>query len=115
MRFCPGPGRSTAAASSARVEPGGGAAPGAWSEIAVRTGIRQRVPALRAEFLARDPFCHFEERILCSRLVEQHLGVPQIGSIEALGEPAIDFGEHRARLVAEALFCKQPREASGRA
>src|SRR5712692_10428928 len=35
---------------------------------------------------------HFEQRILCSQLVEQRLGILQIGGIEALGEPAIDSG-----------------------
>ena len=34
---------------------------------------------------------------------------------EALGEPAVDFGEHRTCFVATALFCEQPREAHRRA
>ena len=32
-------------------------------------------------------------------LVEQRLGVLQIRGVEALGEPVVDFGEHRARFV----------------
>ena len=34
-----------------------------------------------------------------TQFVEQRLGVLQIGSVEALGEPVVDLGEHRARLV----------------
>ena len=35
-----------------------------------------------------------------AQLVEQRFGVLQVGGVEALGEPAIDFREHRARFVA---------------
>jgi hypothetical protein len=34
------------------------------------------------------------------QLVKQSLGVFQIRGVEALGEPAVDFDEHRARLGA---------------
>jgi len=34
-----------------------------------------------------------------AQLLEQCLGVLQIGGIEALGEPAVDLGEPRARLL----------------
>src|ERR1700732_2042483 len=37
-------------------------------------------------------------------LVEQRLGVFQVGSVETLGEPAVDLGEHRARLVPPPLL-----------
>jgi hypothetical protein len=46
-----------------------------------------------------------------TQLVEQRLGVFQVGGVEAFGEPAVDFGQHRARLVAFALFVEQPSEA----
>ena len=49
------------------------------------------------------------------QLVEQRLGVFQVGGVEALGEPVVDFGEHRARFVATTLRCEQPREARRRA
>src|SRR5216683_3067360 len=51
---------------------------------------------------------------LSCQLVEQCLCVFQVSSFEALGEPAVDFREHRARLVATALLREQPREAVGR-
>ena len=41
--------------------------------------------------------------MLRAQLLEQRLGVLQIGGVEAFGEPAVDLGEHRARFVAEAL------------
>ena len=44
-----------------------------------------------------------------TQLVEQCLGVLEIGGVEALGEPTVDFGEHRARFVATALLREQPR------
>src|SRR5216683_2292211 len=52
---------------------------------------------------------------LSCQLVEQCLCVFQVSSFEALGEPAVDFREHRARLVATALLREQPREARRRA
>jgi hypothetical protein len=45
------------------------------------------------------------------QLLQQRLGVLEIGGIEAFGEPIVDFGEHRARLIAATLLRKQPREA----
>src|SRR6516162_3915637 len=47
---------------------------------------------------------------LC-QLLEQGLGVLQIGGIEALGEPAIDGREQFMRLGPPALFAPQPSEA----
>jgi hypothetical protein len=38
----------------------------------------------------------------------------QVGGVEAFGEPVVDIGEHRARLVATTRILKQPREAHGR-
>jgi hypothetical protein len=46
-----------------------------------------------------------------TQLVEQSLGVLQVGGVEALGEPAVNFGQHGARLVATILFREQPCEA----
>jgi hypothetical protein len=37
-------------------------------------------------------------------IVQQRLGVFQIGGVEAFGEPAVDFREHRVGFVAAALF-----------
>ena len=48
---------------------------------------------------------------LCVQFIEQRLGVSQVGGVEALGEPAVDFGDHRARLIAPALFREQSGEA----
>src|SRR5579862_453855 len=49
--------------------------------------------------------------LLFVQLVEQGLGIIQIGGIEAFGEPVVDFGEHRARFVAMTLLREQSREA----
>src|ERR1700730_13283189 len=48
--------------------------------------------------------------LIGAQLIEQRLGVLKIGGIEAFGEPAVDFGEHRPRFVATALRCEQARE-----
>src|SRR2546430_6741374 len=52
---------------------------------------------------------------LIAHLDEQRLGILQVGGVEALGEPTIDVGEHRARLAAAILFGEQLAEASRRA
>jgi hypothetical protein len=52
---------------------------------------------------------------LAAQFVKQRLSLFQIGGVEALREPAIDFAEHRLRFVAAALLRKEPREAGGRA
>src|SRR5215469_12863786 len=60
---------------------------------------------------------HFEQRIsppderLNRQLIEQRLGLLEVGGVKALGEPVVDFAEHRARFVALALRCQQAREA----
>jgi hypothetical protein len=41
---------------------------------------------------------------LLAEFVEQRVGVLQVGDVEALGEPVVDFGEHRARLIALACL-----------
>src|ERR1700676_4188241 len=46
-----------------------------------------------------------------AQLIEQGFGVLEVGGVEALGEPVVDFGEHRARLVAMSLLGEQSREA----
>jgi hypothetical protein len=38
-----------------------------------------------------------------AQLLEQRPGVFQVGGVEAFGEPVVDVGEHRARLVAMTL------------
>src|SRR5208283_5554001 len=48
---------------------------------------------------------------LVFQVLEQRLRVLQVGGVEALGEPVVDFGQHRARLVALALLVEEPREA----
>jgi hypothetical protein len=52
----------------------------------------------------RTPKLDAKQTILTAQFIQQRLGVFQVASIEALGEPAVDFGEHRARLVATVLF-----------
>ena len=47
------------------------------------------------------------------QLVEQRLGVFQIGGVEAFGEPAVDRREQLACLATPALLAPQPGEARG--
>jgi len=42
---------------------------------------------------------------LTSQLIEQRLGVFQVGGVEALGEPAVNLSEHSTCLVAAARRC----------
>src|SRR5215472_1237069 len=49
-----------------------------------------------------------------AELVQQRLGVLQIGGLEALGEPVVDLGDHRARLVAAIGVAHEPRETGRR-
>ena len=37
--------------------------------------------------------------MLCAQLPQQRLGVLQVGGVEALGEPAVDFRRHRVGLL----------------
>ncbi len=53
--------------------------------------------------------------LLPRQFVEQRLGVFQIGGVEALGEPVVDFGEHRARFVADVLSFEGSCEIGRRA
>ena len=50
--------------------------------------------------------------MLSAQLVEQRLGVFQVGGVEAFGEPVVDFGEHRARLVATTLLWRAAARGS---
>src|SRR5229473_1826058 len=52
---------------------------------------------------------------LAPSLGEQRFGVDEVGGVEAFGEPAVDVGEHCARLFTTALRREQPREAHRRA
>src|SRR5215472_12579981 len=54
-------------------------------------------------------------RLLRREFVEQRLRVFQISGIEALGEPAVDRRQHRARFVAATGIARPSREADGRA
>jgi hypothetical protein len=47
------------------------------------------------------------------QLLQQGLGVLQIGGVEPFGEPVVDFREYRARLVTTIRIAQQPREADG--
>ena len=49
--------------------------------------------------------------VFSGQLAEQRLGVFEVGGVEALGEPVVDFGEHRVRLVATIAVAQQPGEA----
>ena len=52
-----------------------------------------------------------EQRIATSgQLVEQRFGVFQVGSVETLGEPIVDFGEYPTRFVAAVGIAQQASE-----
>src|SRR5262249_16110836 len=53
---------------------------------------------------------HFVQRSLGSQFVEQRFGVLEVGGVDALGEPVVDFGEHHARFVAASSVAQQSRE-----
>ena len=55
-------------------------------------------------------FPHLEQRILIAQLIEQRLGVLQVGGVEALGEAVVDVGEQRTCLVKTILLREQARE-----
>ena len=55
-----------------------------------------------------------EQCMSVAQFVQQCLCVLQVGGVEALGEPVVDFGEHRARLITAASASKQTSEACGR-
>lgn len=50
-----------------------------------------------------------------TQLIEQDLGVDEVDVIDALGEPVVDCGEHRACFVAITLQYEQSRKANGSA
>src|SRR5215469_11128594 len=53
--------------------------------------------------------------LVISQLLQQRLGVLQIGGVEALGEPVVDLGEHRTRIVKAIRIAQQSRKARCRA
>ena len=76
-----------------------------FGQVATR-GVPQFVQNLHPSRFSQP---HFEQRIsppderLNRQLIEQRLGVLQVGSVEAFGEPVVDFAEHHARFVAAPL------------
>ena len=86
---------------------------GRWQRGMFRNSYRICAPA--------DYRCHIlnsaysPNKRLVAQLIEQRLGLFQIGGIEAFGEPVVDRGEHRARFSGTALSREQTAEAGGRA
>jgi hypothetical protein len=60
------------------------------------------------------PIARTSEELKSTQLVEQRLGVLEVGGVEALGEPTVDWGEQVVGLPPLALLGPQPREASCR-
>ena len=56
---------------------------------------------------------YFLNERLITQLIQQRLGILEIGAVEAFGEPVGDFGQHGPCLVTAALGCEQPGEAAG--
>ena len=57
--------------------------------------------------------CTFRSACSCfglvAQLIQQRLGLLQVGGVEAFGEPVVDFRQHRARLVATIGVAQQLR------
>ena len=53
--------------------------------------------------------CCLDCRFVTNKLFEQRLGVFQIGSVEALGEPVVDLRQHRAPLITTTRVAQQAR------
>jgi hypothetical protein len=74
-------------------------------------------PAIRTEFTPlaiiaaafRTAHIPPNER-LRAQLIEQRLGIFQIGQVEAFGEPIVDFAQHRARFIAAVGVAEQARK-----
>jgi hypothetical protein len=91
-------------------------ASGPLSELQFEQRFDSGLPHSAQNFLPATPTVpQFEQRILCAQFVEKHLSVFEVRGVEALGEPAVDIGEHRARFVAAALLRQQARETHRRA
>ena len=52
---------------------------------------------------------------LMAQFIQQRLCFPQIGVVEAFGELAVEFGEHRSRVIATSVLVEQTRQALARA
>src|ERR1700736_6094802 len=62
------------------------------------------------------PCCHGRYgAALRTELIEQDLGVLQVGGIESLSEPVVDVGEHCAGFITTAGIAKQPSKTHRRA
>ena len=71
---------------------------GNWLQAEIR--IARKIYALRdCQLRTSSSECSPFAAALVAKLIEQRLGVLQVGGVEALGEPVVDLGEHRARLV----------------
>ena len=49
---------------------------------------------------------------LVAQLIKQRLSVLEVDGVEALGEPVVDFAEHRARLVMAPSVAREARKAA---
>src|SRR5215472_2472748 len=81
------------------------------SEAGCRIPRRTFCPANPQFHISNSAYCP-NERLL-AQLIEQRLGLLEIGSVEAFGEPVVDFGEHRTRFIPLPLLRQQAREAHG--
>jgi len=52
---------------------------------------------------------------LGGQFLQQRLGLLEVSGVEAFGEPVVDFGEHRAGLVAAASIAQQAGKADASA
>src|SRR5215472_9136335 len=73
--------------------------------------VRDSLPVIISTFCAAHVFRRLS---LGLQFVEQRFCVLQVGGVEALGEPVVDLGEHRARFAAAFGIAQQPCKAHSR-
>jgi hypothetical protein len=82
-----------------------------WDPNRERSSALGEEPGPRSRYSPRTS----RKSSLGAELFEQGLGVLQVGGVEALGEPVIDEGEHRAGFVATAPTIEQSHKTGRRA
>src|SRR5438105_5593732 len=75
----------------------------------VRRSHRRTSPSLDCQRHISNSAYSPNER-LRAQLIEQRLGISQIGGVETLGEPIVDFREPRACVLTMTLFREQARQ-----
>jgi hypothetical protein len=78
-----------------------------WQRASVSLISRDRTATILTAY--KDSRDRIPGVTLLAQLLEERLRILEIRGVEALSEPAVDFGEHHSRFVAMALRYEQPR------